>query len=324
MKIQLSNIQYIITEDNSFMFPNMHNVEETDRLFIVCNDDESARIIITGINNKLSNSSKSITLSDFNEILDEAEPYFKKQEAFNLALALFQSNGCLVAQMGSSRVLQINTADQEIKYDSRDQVLDLYSDKAKVFNITDIAQGDVLIITLVGRVNINEVVNNVCSGEDIASKLSNSLSLNDRKAPAAFVIPITNVEGKLNMTIPDISFKWIAIIMLLVVIVVSAVLFSMSNGNSEQSIINNTTSEDTVQQIINRDSVADTVITPIPESTTQPPVIEENKTQIDTIKQEAKQSESNSNNETANKQETIDEQPQPEAPQNNEVPINTQ
>ena len=64
----------------------------------------------------------------------------------NLAVAIYNGGGCFVAQMGRSRVLQYRPGTQEFLYDSRKQVLDIYSSKAKVEQLRDFAAGDYLLL----------------------------------------------------------------------------------------------------------------------------------------------------------------------------------
>ena len=69
MAIQLSNLAFV-SQENHMIFPATDVVSTSDRLFIVCDNNELAEALISGINDKLS-SKRALTIEDMNNIIDE-------------------------------------------------------------------------------------------------------------------------------------------------------------------------------------------------------------------------------------------------------------
>ena len=85
-------------------------------------------------------------------ILDDAMPAAgKRLKTCDLAMALLQPRGCLVAQMGKSRVLHFDR-EGDVQYDSRNEILD-FGAKARKELITRFKPGDCLVLTLADRVD---------------------------------------------------------------------------------------------------------------------------------------------------------------------------
>lgn len=115
-------------------------------VYIACDDPIVAGALYSYITTNFD-LSKNFTGDNFNEALEEAlnQPEHRVKKC-NLALAIYNRAGCLVAQMGKSRVIQVSQETGEIEYDSMAQVLDIYSSKAKVELIRIVKPGDYLLL----------------------------------------------------------------------------------------------------------------------------------------------------------------------------------
>ena len=135
-------------------------------LFLVCDDDIVAHALYDYIISHFD-LNKEFSHEQFNEALEESlnSPEHRVKTC-NLALVAYSSAGCFVAQMGKSRVLQVCPETGDIEYDSRAQVLDIYSSKARVELIKEVRQGDYIML---------------CSAEDIDAKAMRKVLCNEVK-----------------------------------------------------------------------------------------------------------------------------------------------
>ncbi|MBQ4138111.1 MAG: hypothetical protein II592_01010, partial [Muribaculaceae bacterium] len=146
MKVKLDTPLYI-ENGRDVLLPSREQLGYDSQVFIACDDEIVARALANYINDEF-NLDKAVTDEAFNAALDAAlNTKDHRVKRCNLSVAIYNHGGCYVAQMGSSRVLQVRPEEQEIVYDSRSQVLDIYSSKAKVEQISDLQAGDYLLLT---------------------------------------------------------------------------------------------------------------------------------------------------------------------------------
>lgn len=145
MKLKIYSPQFI-NSDHDVIVPADDQSMSEYPVYMVCDDSVVASELYNYITSSLD-LEKPITGEDFNDALDHAlnTPEHRVKRC-NLALAVYNRGGCFVAQMGKTRVLQVSMSTQEIEYDSRAQVLDIYSSKAKVELIKEAKPDDYILL----------------------------------------------------------------------------------------------------------------------------------------------------------------------------------
>ena len=202
MKVKLDTPLYI-ENGRDVLLPAREQLGYDSQVFIACDDEIVARALADYISDEF-NLDKAVTDEAFNAALDAAlntkDHHVKR---CNLALAIYNHGGCYVAQMGSSRVLQVRPEEQEIVYDSRSQVLDIYSSKAKVEQISDLRAGDYLLLTTAEMIDyraIKRILSNPDkTDEEKLSLIADALKTAKTTAnvtPAAVLNRIDEVEGR--------------------------------------------------------------------------------------------------------------------------------
>ena len=141
-------------------------------------------------------------------------------------------SGCLVAQMGRSRVLHVSALNHELDYDSRNQIQD-YNTKARAEVLKELNDGDVIIITLADRVDghkLCQVVTDQGMSDQLGPQLHKALSINRDEAPASYIIQFQQVKGGALMSLPDINWKWISLFLLLAALIAGVAMLSLNGG----------------------------------------------------------------------------------------------
>ena len=245
MAIQLNNLKYISQKDR-WMSPTPDSVTIDDKLFIVSDNDTLAQGIIQGIN-ELLNSKRAVNVTELNAIIDELLTQGAQRLATaSLALVMNNRKGALVMQLGKSRVLHVSTNNNEIAYDSRNHILDTYSSKARIQQISDIKGGDIILITLSDMVDTQALLQMSASGdfdnEQFQSSLITMLSKHRTEAPASYILQFKGTAGIVsNMTnrIKDVNWKWMLLYLLLAGIIGVVALLSLNGKISLPSFVKN-------------------------------------------------------------------------------------
>jgi hypothetical protein len=226
------NTPYCILPEGCYASPNIGSATEDDRLFIVTNDITVREALIEALNNSLEKNRK-ISPAMFNEMLEDALTSLgQRNKQCDLAFLLMHPGGCLVAQMGRSRVLHISGMNHEIAYDSRNQIQD-YSTKSRAEVIKDINDGDVIIITLSDRVDghkLTQTVTDYVGTEDFEQQMNKALAVNLDTAPASYVITMQHAKGGMFHHLSDINWKWILLYLLLAALIAGVAMLSLNGG----------------------------------------------------------------------------------------------
>lgn len=182
MKFKIYSPQFI-NSDHDVIIPCDDQSMSEYPVYMVCDDE----IVATELYNYIVSSiklDKNVTSEEFNDALDQAlnTPEHRVKRC-NLAVAIYNHGGCFVAQMGKTRVLQVRPATQEIEYDSRAQVLDIYSSKAKVELIKDLKADDYIML---------------CSAENIDEKAIRKALCNVDKDDHAKIDEVNRLVSKVK------------------------------------------------------------------------------------------------------------------------------
>lgn len=202
MRVKLDTPLYI-ENGTDVLLPSRDQLGYDSQVFIACDDAIVAQALLSYIQDEF-NLMKSVTDDAFNAALDAAlNTEDHRVKRCNLALAIYNAGGCYVAQMGSSRVLQVRPDEQEIVYDSRSQVLDIYSSKAKVEQIEDLKPGDYLLLTTAEMIDYRAMKRILSkpdkTDEQKLSEIAESLKTAKTTAnvtPAAVLNRIDEVSGR--------------------------------------------------------------------------------------------------------------------------------
>ena len=223
---------YCILPEGCYSIPDKGNASDDDRLFIVTNDSAVREALISALNEQLEKRRK-ITPTLFNELLDDALTSLgQRNKQCDLAFLLMHPSGCLVAQMGRSRVLHVSALNHELDYDSRNQIQD-YNTKARAEVLKELNDGDVIIITLADRVDghkLCQVVTDPGMSDQLGPQLHKALSINRDEAPASYIIQFQQVKGGALMSLPDINWKWITLFVLLAALIAGVAMLSLNGG----------------------------------------------------------------------------------------------
>ena len=226
------NTPFCILPEGCYSSPNIGSATEDDRLFIVTNDVAVREALIEALNDKLEKRRK-ISPAMFNEMLEDALTSLgQRNKQCDLAFLLMHPGGCLVAQMGRSRVLHISGANHEIAYDSRNQIQD-YSTKSRAEVIKDISDGDVIIITLSDRVDghkLTQTVADYAGSEEFEQQINKALAVNLDTAPASYVITMQHTKGGVLKPLSDVNWKWVLLYLLLAAAIAGLAMLSLNGG----------------------------------------------------------------------------------------------
>ncbi len=202
-------------------------------LIVMCNDSALGEELQSIVASRLAQTG-CITPNEFNDALDKAiRASSRPVRNCDLAFAAFHKKGCLVAQMGTSRILQLRK--DNVEYDSRDQVLDIYSSKAKVEQIYDIKPGDYLAISATERLNPQKALTAIFNDEatDDAQRLRAFTAVADegKEVEATALVGIEGVTG-LNplANIYDLNVKWFLIAFALLAAIIACAFLTFNYG----------------------------------------------------------------------------------------------
>ncbi len=228
---------------------------------VLPSDDNSNKLYILSSNQTLANEiyngivtshdlNKRFTTEDFNEIIDnlsaDSKAGFKKS---NFLLVAYNAAGCFVAQTGNTRAIQVRPDEQEIVFDTRNLVLDIYNSKAKVCQLTDYQQADILLLSPKEEIDASQIrrilSNPALSFTEKNDKIKESKDL----AKACYVlINATNVQTSFSFNfLKKVKIKYVGYILLVCIIcaliawLVIANPFKGSDGGTvvdEDTIVN--------------------------------------------------------------------------------------
>ena len=263
MKYQIRTPYCILPSDN-YAIPNIGSASDDDRLFIVTNDVTLREALIEALNAQLEKRRK-ISPEMFNDLLDDALTSLgQRNKQVDLAFLLMHPGGCLVAQMGRSRVLHISALNHEIAYDSRDQIQD-YNAKARAEVLKDINAGDVIIITLADRVDghkLCQVVADHGVSDEVDSQLHKALGVNRNEAPASYIVQLQDVKGGALSHLADINWKWITLYVLLAALIAGVAWLSLTGGLQMPQLFEDQPSSETVVDTVPTDTMSRDTLTP--------------------------------------------------------------
>lgn len=253
---------YCILPDGYYSIPKAGSISEDDRLFIITNEENVCEALIESLNNQLEKRRK-ISPSLFNDILDDAlTSVGQLNKQCDLAFLLMHPGGCLVAQMGRSRVIHISAHNHEIAYDSRNQIQD-YSTKARAELLSDVNDGDTIIITLADRIDSHKLTHIAAdhgASDELNIHLRKALSVNRDDAPASFIIHLQQVKGSF-VKIPDVNWKWILLYLFLALLIaVMAVVTLTGNLRLPKSMDDSPATVSEMDSITNDTILADTLL----------------------------------------------------------------
>lgn len=254
MKIHILQ-PYCISAPESVCLPAPEQADTDDRLFIVSSDQALAASLVEALNQRLQRRRK-ITPEEFNDMLDEAMTALGQRARIpDLAFMLIQSAGILMAQMGRSRTLHLDAAEQEVAYDSRDQIMD-FNAKARSELITRVKPGDCLLITLTDRVDSRALARVIGRGDDTETtqhNITKTLAANRDQAPATIMISIADKGANPFAALPDMNWKWGIALIALLALIAGVALLSLSdfklpriNTDNKETPTTDTTRTDTL------------------------------------------------------------------------------
>lgn len=263
MKYQLQTPIHI-AQDGRWVSPAATMATADDRLFIVSDDAQIGEQLIGALNERIA-SHRKVTLEDFDAILDDAMPAAgKRLKTCDLAMALLQPSGCLVAQMGKSRVLHFDR-EGDVQYDSRNEILD-FGAKARKELITRFKPGDCLVLTLADRVDPLAMAT-IASDSDLddngrAAAFARRLSANREQAPATYVLTMAGGSSGGGI-IKDVNWKWVLLFLVLAA-AIAALAWASLTGRLRMPDISLGGSEeaDTVPTLVAPPAPADSLTPP--------------------------------------------------------------
>ncbi|MBR5728061.1 MAG: hypothetical protein IKX39_05365 [Muribaculaceae bacterium] len=281
------NTPFCILPEGCYSSPDIGCATEDDRLFIVTNDVSVREALIEALNNKLEKRRK-ISSTMFNEILEDALTSLgQRNKQCDLAFLLMHPGGCLVAQMGRSRVLHISGANHEITYDSRNQIQD-YSTKSRAEVIKDINDGDVIIITLSDRVDghkLTQTVADYAGSDEFEPQINKALAVNRDSAPASYIITMRNTKGNMLAPLADVNWKWVLLYLLLAALIAGVAMLSLNGGLKLPKLFEDKPAAEASVDSVAQDTTArDSLIPALDVSTVAPEPVE--KPKKDTVRVE--------------------------------------
>ena len=229
-----------------YMLPDSSEMSAESKLFITSNDARFAGALAEAVNEKLANR-RNIDVEEINSIIDDCLNADGNRDCrLDVAMLLFNRAGCLAVQMGKCRVMHIGASREEVCYDSRDQVLDIFSNKARVMQITSARHGDFFIATLAQRCDVNEVVkaaaNADADSEQRADAILHLLKDPQGDSPSSIMLRVASASGSSRAGVSKRLLLWIvglAAIIAAGVALYSALpglLSSLNRGNEVDSL----------------------------------------------------------------------------------------
>lgn len=195
---------------------------EEPNLLLWCSNEDVKNQLVSNISERYSNR-RSFTALQMNAVLDDSLTVNgKRVKECSIALLLFHRGGAVSLQTGEGRVLQVRPHEKAAVYDSRDQVLDIYSSKAKVMELSDLNAGDYFLVTTAGKFAVDKVIgalSNATQGDE--AKVRTLTELMGAADSALWLSHVDNVEGAAGFNLPDISRRSMTIIGLLALAVIA-------------------------------------------------------------------------------------------------------
>lgn len=219
------------------------------------------------------NLNKHFTTDDFNEVIDQlsgdCRAEFKKSD---FLLAVYNAGGCFIAQTGKTRAIQVRPDDQEIVFDSRNLVLDIYNSKARVSQLTDYKQGDLLLLCSQEDIDA-KAIRRILSNPELSTQAKNDqLKQMKELANACHVlINATNVKASFSLSLlKKIRFKYVAYA-LLICAIASVVAWMVTcnpfKGGDDATVVD----EDTLVSVNSPHNADTTTVKEITETSTIAP-----------------------------------------------------
>ena len=236
------------------------------KLMVMCDSETMLDSLVEQLSAYVSDD-KQITATVFNEALNEALHADGNRKSCQLALLAFHKGGCLAAQMGNSRIMQVRCDADEapsVEYDSRDQVLDIYSSKAKVELINDIKADDRFAMFASEKLTPSKAARIMSSptGGDEAHRVV-KLSQMQAEAGCSTCVVMCHVDGVSGINplanIKDLNPKWFILALVLLVAIAIGAVFSLNGGlfaTSDQAAVTDSTEMDSLQS--QQDSIVPT------------------------------------------------------------------
>lgn len=175
------------------------------QLFITCGNEQVKSNMVEQLSARY-NPSRAFSSLDANEALDKAlRVDGTRVKKCDMTLLLLHRGGALSMQMGEGRVLQLRPGERNTLYDSRDQVLDIYTSRAKVMQLDDIKSGDSFVLSTAGRFDAARVCDLFRKSKDTGTPGADALA--KLIGAPALVLPVASAEGSAGGGLP-MNKKW--------------------------------------------------------------------------------------------------------------------
>ncbi len=228
---------------------------------VLPSDDNSNKLYILSNNQTLASEiynevvtshdlNKHFSTEDFNEIIDnlsaDCRAGFKKSDFLMVA---YNAAGCFVAQTGNTRAIQVRPDEQEIVFDTRNLVLDIYNSKAKVCQLTDYKPGDIMLLSSKEELDASSIRRTLSNPAISFTEKNDKIRSSKDLSNACYVLlNATNVQTSFSFDfLKKVKIKYIgyvALVCIICAIVAWLVIynpFKSSDGGTvvdEDSIVN--------------------------------------------------------------------------------------
>lgn len=214
------------------MVPASDNISADDRLFVVCDNRELVAALIQRVN-EVYDPDTPFSPDDFNRALHRAlDDQRHNITKCSMALMIMHSAGILVAQMGKSRILHVKRGARVPDYDSRDQVRDIYSGRAKVQQLVNLDADDHLLLTLAAHTDADALTRTMASLQlNEQARLDAVMTMlrnNEEQTPATMIVRVDGVEGRGSRWVRDLNWRWVLFYLLLVAAIVAVAVLSFN------------------------------------------------------------------------------------------------
>lgn len=236
-------------------------------------DNRNAIYIVTNnqrIGNEVYNEiiasydlAKKYATEDFNETIDHLSSECKAQlKSCDFLLAVYNAAGCFIAQNGKTRAIQVRPQEQEIVFDSRNLVLDIYSSKMKTTQLVDYKPGDLLMLFGDSEFETSGVRRALSNNEiSVSDKFNKIAASKDFDKTSFLMINAVDVKNPLSLNIlREIKLKYVgyvALICLIGSLVAWALNSDLLKGSDNSASV---TDEDTLVTTSSNNE-ADTILT---------------------------------------------------------------
>lgn len=220
---------------------------------------------------------KKFSTEDFNETIDHLSSECKAQlKSCNFLLAVYNSAGCFIAQTGKTRAIQVRPQEQDIVFDSRNLVLDIYSSKMKTTQLADYKPGDLLILFGDSEFETSGLKRILSNQElSVSDKMSKIEAIKEFETTSFLLVNAVDVKNPFTFNVlKEIKLKYVGyvvLICLIVAVVAWALTSDMLKGTDNEASV---TDEDTLVTTSSTNE-ADTIITVQKEETKSETTTEE-------------------------------------------------